>query len=118
MVQLATFIEELLKVGDRHEHLRLKAFHLTSGRVQMLRAHAARLRVLSDGPKPGAMPAWAVDAQRRLDLQDGRVIELMERVLRAFRSAHRQDRSIQVPTLHVLGWIFDARSKETPLPRN
>jgi len=118
MDQLATFIEELLKVGDRHEHLRLKAFHLTSGRAQVLRDHAARLRAFSDGPKPGAMPAWAVDAQRRLDLQDGRVIELMERVLRAFRAAHRQDRSIRVPELQVLGWIFDARSKGTPLPRH
>jgi hypothetical protein len=118
MEQLATFIDELLKIGDRHEHLRLKAFHLTSGRAQLLRDHAARLRALEDGPKPGVMPAWAVDAQRRLDLQDGRVIELMERVLRAFRAAHRQDRSIRVPELHALGWIEGSRAKEAPMPRH
>src|SRR5262249_25959615 len=114
--QLATFIDELLKIGDRHEHLRLRAFHLTKGRAMVLRAYAERLRAEDPGPLSEGAPAWAASAQRQLDLQDGRVIELMERVLRAFRAAHRQDRSIRVPELSTLGWIFDARanSKESP----
>jgi hypothetical protein len=118
--QLATFIEELLRLGDRHEHLRLKAFHLTAGRAQLLRDAATRLRgQVGKGTRPEAQTgasAWAVEVQRRLDLQDGRVVELIERVLRAFRAAHRQDRSIRVPELRYIGWLFDARSREPPLP--
>jgi len=68
----------------------------------VLRAHAAKLRALDAAPGQREPPAGSSRGQRRLDLQDGRVIELMERVLRAFRAAHRQDRSIRVPSLSTL----------------
>jgi hypothetical protein len=35
------------------------------------------------------------------------VLSLIERVLRAYRAANRQDGSIVVPELRTIGWLFD-----------
>ncbi len=50
-------------------------------------------------------------SQRGLDLQDGRVLLLIERILRAFRAANREDATILVPALVKLAWLFELRPR-------
>jgi hypothetical protein len=60
-------------------------------------------------------------SQRSLDVQDGRVLLLVEQTLRAFRTAHRADASILVPELNRIAWLFDTshpsrKSPKAPAP--
>jgi hypothetical protein len=61
-------------------------------------------------------------SQRSLDLQDGRALSLVDMIWRAFRLARRSDRSILMPELNRIAWMFESRTsagkgtKEAPPP--
>ena len=49
-------------------------------------------------------------SQRSLDIQDGRVLTLIDMIWRAFRVARRTDRSILIPELNRILWRFETRT--------
>jgi hypothetical protein len=50
-------------------------------------------------------------SQRELDIQDGRVLVLMDMVVRAFKLARKSDGSILLPELNRLKALLDSRWK-------
>jgi hypothetical protein len=103
MEALAGFVRERLQKGSAAERTRFEVFQIREASAKSLETKAAAVRKASTVT---AAPARRI-TQRRLDLQDGRTLDLIDRVLRAFRAAHRQDRSILVPALRTIGWMFD-----------
>lgn len=103
---VAAFIEETLTTGTEDDKTALAAFNAGAPRAAELRAAAASVLEAS---KVTAATGKRV-SQRALDIQDGRVLVLIEVVLRAFRLARRSDRSILLPELNRLALLFEARS--------
>ena len=68
-------------------------------------AHAATLRAAAQDVRAAgdvaAKPTRSA-TQRALDLQDGRVLLLIEVIVRAFREAHRENTAIALPDLNRL----------------
>ena len=81
-------------------------FCLGSARVDALRAEATSVRAASSAP---ARPTRTA-SQRALDLQDGRVLLLVEQIVRALRQAHRANAAIAMPDLKQIAWKFSSRS--------
>src|SRR6185369_7196568 len=55
--------------------------------------------------------------QRALEVQGGRVLRLVETILRAFRAACRADASIHAPKLHRIAWLFEPhQARRAPAP--
>ncbi len=113
---VASFIEETLKNGD-DDAAALAAFQVGAPRAAELRARAA---ALLDASTVTASTGKRV-SKRALDIQDGRVLVLVDVVYRAFRLARRGDRSILLPELNRIASLFDTRSsdggaKETAAP--
>lgn len=103
MEALAGFVRERLQKGSAADRTRFEVFQISEATAKTLETKAAAVRKAS---MVTAAPARRV-TQRKLDLQDGRALDLIDRVLRAFRAAHRQERSILVPELRTIGWMFD-----------
>jgi len=99
--------------GDRRATDR---FCVGSAQIAVLRATAAAVRTTTDA---AAKPTRSV-TQRALDLQDGRVLLLVELVVRALRLGHRSNSAIAMPDLKQLAWKFSSRSgkrgKKAPKP--
>ena len=99
--------------GDRKATDR---FCVGSAQIAVLRATAAAVRASSEA---AARPTRSV-TQRALDLQDGRVLLLIELVVRALRLGHRSSAAIAMPDLKQLAWKFSSRSgkrtKKAPRP--
>jgi hypothetical protein len=120
LTAVADFIDRVLASGDPGEIEALAEWHVAAPRAVALRAQAAIVKTA------GAVVATTGRrvSQRSLDLQDGRVLLLIEQTLRAFRTAHRADKSILVPELNRIAWLFDtshgprksAKAPVTPEP--
>jgi hypothetical protein len=85
-------------------------FCVGSARIAVLRAEAEAVRKAGEAP---AKPTRTV-TQRALDLQDGRVLLLIEIIVRALRLAHRSSSAIAMPDLKQLAWKFSSRSGKRP----
>jgi hypothetical protein len=81
-------------------------FCVGSAQVDVLRADAESVRAASAVPAKPTRTA----SQRSLDLQDGRVLLLVEQIVRAFRQAHRASTAIAMPDLKQIAWKFSSRS--------
>jgi hypothetical protein len=103
LTAVADFIDRVLASGDPGEIEALAEWHVAAPRAVALRAQAAIVKAA------GAVVATTGRrvSQRSLDLQDGRTLLLIEQTLRAFRTAHRADKSILVPELNRIAWLFD-----------
>lgn len=110
MEALAGLIEDLVEKGDHEDVALLESYGLAEERAASLRAKAAKVRAAG---AVTASPTRTV-TQRALDLQDGRVLLVIEKVLRAFRAANRVDSSILVPPLGKIAWMFESRSRSKP----
>lgn len=113
MNAVADFIDRILASGDADDIAALDAWHVASPRAVALRAQAVKV-----------LDAGAIVAntgrrisQRSLDVQDGRVLLLVEQTLRAFRTAHRADASILVPELNRIAWLFDTSHPSRKSPK-
>jgi hypothetical protein len=102
---VATFIEETLKNGNADDVAALAAFQVGEGSAAELRATAAAIQEAS---KVTAATGKRV-SKRALDMQDGRVLALIDVVHRAFRLARRSDKSILMPELNRLSPLFVPR---------
>jgi hypothetical protein len=111
LIALADFLDTTYALSDR-DAVRLDDYGADHACAESLRALASKVRETS---KESATPARRV-SQRGLDLQDGRVVLLIEKVLRAFRSARRTDPAILVPALPRAGWMFESRSTRRSAP--
>jgi hypothetical protein len=81
-------------------------FCVGSSQVAVLRAEAKAVRKASEVPAKPTRTA----SQRALDLQDGRVLLLVELIVRALRQAHRSSTAIAMPDLKQIAWKFSSRS--------
>ncbi|MFS8071967.1 MAG: hypothetical protein ACMG6S_36825, partial [Byssovorax sp.] len=93
--------------GDRSATDR---FCVGSEQITALRAAALAVGKVGEAP---ARPTRSV-TQRALDLQDGRVLLLVEMIVRALRQAHRASTAIAMPDLKQLAWKFSSRSGKRP----
>ena len=87
----------LLDGASEEERETLAELGIRAGLEAELKSKAKLLRAVSDVATSGE-PAKAVD-QRALDLQDGRVLHLIQVIHRAFRDAHAKDASLLQPPL-------------------
>ena len=113
MNAVAIFLDRVLAAGDADDAEALAYWQVGSSQAASLRAQAAL--VLSAGAVVANTGRRV--SQRSLDVQDGRVLLLVDQTLRAFRTAHRADRSILVPELNRIAWLFDtshASSRKSP----
>jgi hypothetical protein len=81
-------------------------FCVGSSQVAVLRAEAKAVCKVSEVPAKPTRTA----SQRALDLQDGRVLLLVELIVRALRQAHRSSTAIAMPDLKQIAWKFSSRS--------
>ncbi|KYG04997.1 hypothetical protein BE21_43450 [Sorangium cellulosum] len=103
---LASFIEETRRADPVHDAQLLEDYGVGADCAASLRATAQRVR----GIASVQVAAGRRVTQRALDLQDGRVAVVIEKILRAFRAARRVDGTILVPELNKAAWMFEARS--------
>jgi hypothetical protein len=108
--RLAGHVTGLLDRASEDEQLRLRTYNITAERATELRNKVMAVRAATLAT---AAPAPRVD-QRRLDIQDGRVLFLMSRIYRAFRAARREDPSILLPEVRTLANILTSRARTTP----
>lgn len=104
---IGMFITKMVAEGSDEDRLALDAFGVGA-------ACAAEMEALAKGIEDAAPTTAGTGrrvSQRMLDIQDGRVLVLMDIVLRAFRLARRSDRSILLPELNRLAALFDTRSR-------
>ncbi|WP_437562851.1 hypothetical protein [Sorangium sp. So ce542] len=113
---LASFIEETRRADPVQDAQLLEDYGVGADCAASLRATAQRVR----GIASVQVAAGRRVTQRALDLQDGRVAVVIEKILRAFRAARRVDGTILVPELNKAAWMFEARSgsagKKAPPP--
>ncbi|HEX2568554.1 MAG TPA: hypothetical protein VH877_03270 [Polyangia bacterium] len=103
--RLADYLAQRIEAASEDEQVQLRSFSLTAERVAELRSHLAGVRVAT---QVAAARRGRVE-QRQLDIQDGRVLVLVERILRAFRAAQHEDPTILVPELRALAKLFTSR---------
>lgn len=94
----------LLESASEEERATFAELGIRAGLEAELKSKAKLLRAVSDVATSGE-PAKAVD-QRALDLQDGRVLHLIQVIHRAFRDAHAKDASLLQPPLGRLRRLF------------
>ena len=99
--QSVVIYDNLSRAGVRHNLDYLRKKH---GRLLTFEEGDVR-----DAAKVTAAPGRKV-TQRALDLQDGKVLYLIEKVIRSFRAARRADPTILVPELNKIAWMFETRS--------
>lgn len=113
--RLADYVAQRIADAAESERARLRSFNLTTERVAELRSHVAAARATRVATTRGGRIE-----QRLLDIQDGRVLFLMERIVRAFRAAQNEDPTILVPELRALANHFaprrSGRGPKTPTP--
>ncbi|MGK4005408.1 hypothetical protein WMF31_22460 [Sorangium sp. So ce1036] len=103
---LAAFIDETRRADPLQDAKLLEDYGVGAECAATLRATAQRVR----GTGSVQIDAGRRVTQRALDLQDGRVTVVIEKILRAFRSARRVDGTILVPELNKAAWMFEVRS--------
>lgn len=113
MNAVADFIDRVLASGDAGDVEALGAWHVASPHAAALRAQATK--VLDAGAVVASTGRRV--SQRSLDVQDGRVLLLVEQTLRAFRTAHRADASILLPELNRIAWLFDTSHPSRKSPK-
>lgn len=104
---VAGYIEKIFKEGSEDDRASLTFWEVTEATATALRDRA---KIVEDANKAANTNTRRV-SQRELDLQDGRVLHLMDMVLRAFRLARRSDASILLPTLNKTARFFDTSKK-------
>ncbi|WP_437737267.1 hypothetical protein [Sorangium sp. So ce1335] len=102
---LAAFIDETRRADPQDAQL-LEDYDVGAECAAALRTTAQRVR----GTASVQVTAGRRVTQRALDLQDGRVAIVIEKILRAFRAARRVDGTILVPELNKAAWMFETRS--------
>jgi hypothetical protein len=105
-VALADFIDRVAK-ASADDAISLKDYGAGPDCAKTLRKRA---KTVKDLGKVTAAPGRRV-SQRALDLQDGRVLLLIGKVLRAYRAARRSDPTILLPELNRIAWMFESRPK-------
>lgn len=103
---LAKYIRRAHETGTGRQRDALARNRMTPATADTLDAKAVELRRLAS---PVSVALRQV-SQSELDRQDGRVLFIVEKVMRAFRTAHRQDKSISLPELRSIAWKFTSRS--------
>lgn len=103
---IADFIDRVAK-ADPDDAAALEDYRAGPDRAESLRERAKAVRALGQATATSARRV----TQRALDLQDGRVLLLIGKVLRAFRAARRADPTILVPELNRLARMFENRPK-------
>jgi hypothetical protein len=103
---VADFIDRISATGGEDDVQALAAFHVGAPRAAELRAKAA---AILEASVVKAATGKRV-SKRVLDIQDGRVLVLVDMVHRAFRLARRADRSILLPEMNRLAGLFSAGS--------
>lgn len=103
---LASFIDETRRADPAQDAKLLEDYGVGAECAAALRTTAQRVR----GVASVQIAAGRRVTQRALDLQDGRVAVVIEKILRAFRAARRVDGTILVPELNKAAWMFEARS--------
>lgn len=110
--KVVAFIEDTRKKGSEEDRAALALFMIDEGTVADLEGAA---KAVEDAAPRTAATGRKV-SQRQLDLQDGRVLVLVDVILRAFRYAKRGDRSILQPELNRLAALFDTRARTAEEP--
>ncbi len=100
---VARFIDDTLKNGTDDDKAALEGFKVAAARGAELRAKAAEILEASTVTAGTGKRV----SKRALDIQDGRVLVLVEMIHRAFRLARRSDKSILMPELNRLASLFD-----------
>ena len=100
--RLADYVLELIERASKNDQLRLRTYNITAERVDELRNRVAQVVAATTVI---ATPARRIE-QRKLDIQDGRVLFLMGIILRAFRAARREDPTILLPEVRALARHF------------
>jgi hypothetical protein len=103
---IADYLTDLRKNGSEDDTDALDLWSIDAVTVTSLREQAA---TILDAGKIVASPPRKV-SQRSLDIQDGRVLTLVDMIWRAFRLARRTDRSILMPELNRILWMFETRT--------
>lgn len=98
--------------ADPEAALSLEEYGAGPERVQALREHAKKVRELGQATATSSRRV----TQRALDLQDGRVLLLIGKILRAFRAARRADATILVPELNRLARLFETQRRSSAGP--
>lgn len=106
---LADVIDALLKDGSTVERAQLERRRTGAPRAQKLRALAAALRSAA-GESAAAHTAEPV-TQRALDLQDGRVLVLLDALVGSMQTANRANRAIEVPECSTLAGRYRSRPR-------
>lgn len=102
-----TFIESAFEKGSDDDRAALDAFGVGEACAADLETHAKAVEAAA----PTAAGTSKRVSQRMLDIQDGRTLVLVDVILRAFRLARRQDKSILLPELNRLAALFDTRAR-------
>jgi len=103
---LADFIDRVAK-ADPEDALALDDYGAGPGRAHALRERA---NVVREHGQATATSTRRV-TQRALDLQDGRVLLLIGKIVRAFRAGRRADATILLPELNRLTRLFETRPR-------
>ncbi len=106
LAAIADFIAAVRKDGSADDNDALDLWSIDASTVQSLRDKSTA--VLEAGKTVAAPPRKV--SQRSLDLQDGRVLSLIDMVWSAFRLARRADRSMLMPELNRILWMFETRA--------
>ncbi|HEX2573572.1 MAG TPA: hypothetical protein VH877_28745 [Polyangia bacterium] len=108
--RLADHVAALVRDASEDEQLQLCAYNIVAERAAELQAQVANVRAVT---AVAASPAPRVQ-QRKLDIQDGRVLLLMARIYRAFRAAQRENPAILLPEVRALAGILTTRPRSRP----
>lgn len=108
--RLADDLTKTIETASESQLLQLGSFDITAERIAELRQN---IEDVSAAISTKATRAGRVE-QRLLDIQDGRVLVLLERIVRAFRAARNQDSTILVPELRALMPYFTSRPGKNP----
>lgn len=103
---VASYIDDVVANGTDDDRAALEAFQTGAEAAAELRAKAAQI----DEAATVTAGTEKRVSQRTLDLQDGRVLVLMDMVYRAFRHARRSDKALLLPELNRLSSVFGATS--------
>ena len=109
LVAIANLIDDLRQNGSEDDKDALAIWSIDDAAVASLRDKSTS--ILEAG-KIVASPPRKV-SQRALDIQDGRALTLVDMIWRAFRIARRTDRSILMPELNRIAWMFESRGGPT-----
>ncbi len=101
------FIEGVVEKGSDDDRAALDAFGVGEACAADLEAHALAVETAA----PAAAGTSKRVSQRMLDVQDGRVLVLVDVILRAFRLARRREKVILLPELNRLAALFDTRAR-------